>query len=347
MPRVSPAPHQTPLGVVVRGLLARRPSLSWTIDRNAGGSTSAQTRTEMSPLERTLEASLRRDVQHLAGTIGERNVWRPTQLRQAEEWLLAELQAAGLKPARHVYRVKAAPDVDCVNIDATITGTTVPGEIVVVGAHYDAVRDCPAANDNGTGVAATLAVARHFAARPGARSLRIVLFVNEEPPFFWTDEMGSLVYARACGARGERIVAMITPETIGCYRDEPGSQSYPAPLGAGLPDTGNFIAMLGMSEAGPLLKRCLARFRQSSTMPAIGAALPAFIPGVGASDHWSFWRTGVPALMMTDTAPFRDANYHMPTDTPEKVDYPRTAQTVAGLIAVVDDLVKGPEIPIS
>jgi hypothetical protein len=342
MPRVSPAPHQTPIGVVLRGLLARRPSLSWTIDRNAGVSTE---RPGISPLEHALEASLRRDVQHLAGTIGERNVWRPTQLREAEEWLLAELLAAGLVATRHPYRVKAAPGIDCVNIDATIAGTTVPGEIVVVGAHYDAVRQCPAANDNGTGVAATLAVARHFVTRAGARSLRIVLFVNEEPPFFWTDEMGSLVYARACKARDERIVAMITPETIGCYRDEPGSQSYPAPLGAGLPDAGNFIAMLGMSEAGPLLRRCLAQFRRSSALPAIGAALPAFIPGVGASDHWSFWRTGVPALMMTDTAPFRDANYHMPTDTPEKIDYPRTARAVAGLLAVVDDLLNGSSIP--
>jgi Zn-dependent M28 family amino/carboxypeptidase len=241
-------------------------------------------------------------------------------------------------------------NVRCNNLEVEIPGDAHASEIVVVGAHYDSIVGSPAANDNASGIAATLAVARRFArGEPGTegratrptRTLRLVCFVNEEPPFFWTEDMGSLVYAKACKIRGENIVAMLTPETIGCYSDEPGSQRYPIPMSLFYPRTGNFIGFVGMYEARALVSRCVKTFREKCPFPCEGAALPSIIPMVGASDHWSFWRQGYPALMITDTAPFRYVHYHQPTDTPDKIDYGRTARVVSGIIEVVEDLVGG------
>lgn len=337
MGRRSTAPFQTPLGVVLRGMLARTPSAR-LVTRMPG-------RSHRGPLpaltdeQRGLAAELRRDVEHLAIAIGERNVMNPELLREAEIWLGAELARCGYAVRRQAYDVFG---VECANLDVEIKGTGRADEIVVVGAHYDAVAGCPAANDNGSGVAAVLALARRFASTRPERTLRFVLFVNEEPPFFWTEDMGSLVYARACKARRENIVAMITPETIGCYLDGPNTQGYPAPgLSWFYPTRGDFIAFLGMSEAADLVKRCVGTFRSRAAFPSIGAGLPSIAPGAGASDHWSFWRMGYPALMVTDTAPFRYVHYHQPTDTPDKIDFERMARVVGGLEHVVRDLVSG------
>ncbi|MEX2219511.1 MAG: M28 family peptidase [Phycisphaerales bacterium] len=298
------------------------------------------------PGELALAAELRRDVEELAGRIGERNVYNPAKLRQAEAYLENELTRAGLQPRRQTYRVLG---VDCTNFDAEVRGTEKPDEIVVLGAHYDALHGTTAANDNASGVAAVLALARRCAtgglsgaaAPAGAtapkRTLRFALFMNEEPPFFWTDQMGSLVYARACKARGENIVAMLTPETIGYYSDEPRSQHYPIPV-PGYPTQGNFILFAGMYEARALVRRCVGTFRRECPFPCYGAAATIMVPWIGASDHWSFWKQDYPALMITDTAPLRYPHYHTPQDTPDKIDDERTARVVTGIGRVLDDL---------
>ena len=285
--------------------------------------------------ERALASELRAHIEELAGNIGERNVFNPRKLHDAELYIGDQFRRFGFKVRRQSYPVMG---VDCANLDVEIRGHSRPDEIVVIGSHYDAIRGCPAANDNGSGIAATLAMARLFAGSRPARTIRFVCFANEEPPFFWTRDMGSLVYANACKARRENIVAMLTPETIGCYLDGPGSQRYPIPVQRWYPTTGDFIAFVGMHESGKLIRRVTETFRRTTPFPSIGAGLPSIIPMVGASDHWSFWRNGYPALMVTDTAPFRYSHYHQPTDTPDKIDYLRTARVVGGLAAVIDDL---------
>ncbi len=137
----------------------------------------------------------------------------------------------------------------CSNLIAELKSFFSLAEIIVIGGHYDAVANCPAANDNASGTAATLALARMFAGHPQDRTIRFVLFVNEEPPYFWTDDMGSLVYARSCKEKGDKIVGMLSLETIGFYSDKPGSQDYPPPLSMAYPSTGNFIGFVGMSES--------------------------------------------------------------------------------------------------
>jgi Zn-dependent M28 family amino/carboxypeptidase len=150
--------------------------------------------------------------------------------------------------------------------------------------------------------------------------------------------MGSLVYARSCKARGDKIVAMLSLETIGWYDDAPGSQKYPKPLDRLYPSTGNFIGFVGNTTSRDLVHRAIGTFRKSELFPSEGAALPEAVPGVGFSDHWSFWQAGYPALMVTDTAMYRYPHYHEAADTIDKVDFSRTARVVRGLAKVVEEL---------
>ncbi len=281
-----------------------------------------------------LRDELRTEVQKLAGEIGERNVERYPALRAAADYLEESLGKTGLHTRREGYEFNGQL---CENIEAELPGTS--GGIVVVGAHYDSVFGSPGANDNGSGVAALLALARHFAGKPSAKTLRFVAFVNEEPFAFQSHRMGSWIYAEQCRARGDRIRGMLSLETIGYYSNDPGSQKYPLPgLGAIYPSTGNFVAFVGNVASRALVRRALGSFRAQATLPSEGAALPGNVPGVGWSDHWAFWDHGYPALMVTDTAPFRYPHYHRASDTPEQLDYDSMARVVAGLEHVIADL---------
>ncbi|MHC4382068.1 MAG: M28 family peptidase [Planctomycetota bacterium] len=282
-----------------------------------------------------LSAELRQYVEALAGRIGERNLRQYRNLVDAAETIEQALADCGYAVERQEYDVEGRT---CVNLAAEIPGADRPEEIVVVGGHYDSVLFCPGANDNGTGVAATLALARALSDFRPSRTLRFLCFVNEEPPFFQTANMGSRVYAKRCRQRGENITAMICLETIGYYSDEKGSQHYPPPLGLLYPSTGDFIAFVGNYGSRVLVRQVVGSFRRQAEFPSEGGAVPGVLPGIGWSDHWSFWKEGYPALMVTDTAPFRYPHYHQPTDTPDKIDYERTARVVSGVQAVVREL---------
>jgi Zn-dependent M28 family amino/carboxypeptidase len=228
--------------------------------------------------------------------------------------------------------------LDCWNIEAEIAGSTRPEELVLVGAHYDTVPHCPGANDNASGTAALLALARSLAPVRPQRTLRFAAFVNEEPPHFQTGSMGSLVYARRCRQRRERVTAMLSLETIGYYRTGPGTQHYPPVFASFYPRQGDFIAVVGNVGARQLVRRVVQSFRTREQFPCEGAAIPGAIPGVGWSDHWSFSQQGYPAVMITDTAPFRYPYYHTPEDTANQLDYDCLARVVEGLEGVIRDL---------
>ena len=286
--------------------------------------------------EMALRAELAADVQALAGDIGERNTRRYPQLNAAADFIENSFSRAGLRPRRDTYELSGRA---CHNIEAEIRGAH--PQIVVIGAHYDSVFGSPGANDNGSGVAAMLALARRFAGKPTGQTLRFVAFVNEEPPYFQTEQMGSFVYARRCKARGDQISAMISLETIGYFSDTPHSQTYPSlGIGAFYPTTGNFIGFVGNVGSSGLLRRAISLFRQEAKLPSEGAALPSFIPGVGWSDQWAFWQHGYPGIMITDTAPFRYPHYHAVTDTPDKLDYDRFALVVSGVEKTIAELAK-------
>ncbi len=293
---------------------------------------------ELTEDETELRGRLESHIQALAGDIGERNVITPDALARAEEYIRRAFNGSRYQVAEQTYDIHLEPSLTVRNIEVEISGTVSPGDIVIVGAHYDTVPGCAGANDNTTGVAAILELARLLPARTMDRTVRLVAFVNEEPPFFQTDVMGSRVYARRCRERDENVVAMLSLETIGFYADEPGSQKYPFPFSFFYPDTGNFVGFVGNLGSRSLTRRAIRAFRESTEFPSEGLAAPAWIPGIGWSDQWSFWREGYPGVMITDTAPFRYPHYHTPQDTPDRIDYDRLARVVMGVSRVVEVL---------
>jgi len=288
----------------------------------------------LSPDETALRDELVAQVQKLGGEIGERNLRRYAQLQAAAQYIESQLRAFGWKVRRDEYEVDGQ---GCSNIEAELPGAS--PEIVLIGAHYDSVPGAPGANDNGSGVAALLALARRFAGTHNSRTLRFVAFVNEEPSYFRTTEMGSFVYATRCRRHNEQISAMISLETIGYFSTQPGSQKYPMPgLNLLYPRTGNFIGFVGNIASRSLLRDAIGEFRRHAQIPSEGGALPATVPGVGWSDQWSFWQHGYPGIMVTDTAPFRYPHYHAPSDTPDKLDYDSMTRVVASMDQVVHHL---------
>jgi Zn-dependent M28 family amino/carboxypeptidase len=223
------------------------------------------------------------------------------------------------------------------NIEVEIPGRLRAAEIIVDGAHYDSARCAPGANDNGSGVAMVLELARHFKSSRPERTLRFVLFVNEEPPYFGTAGMGSMVYANRSRARGENIKAMLTLETVGYFDETPGCQKYPIIFRPFFPDTGNFIAFISNFKSRDLLHRSISVFRSTQPFPSEGIATFPWIVGVNWSDHHAFWKNGYRALMITDTAPFRYPYYHTENDTPDQVNYLKMARLFSGVCEVVQD----------
>ncbi|MBN9657767.1 MAG: M20/M25/M40 family metallo-hydrolase [Acidobacteria bacterium] len=284
----------------------------------------------------SLALRLRRDVEVLAGEIGERNLsFKPQQLEQAAAFVETSLKSVGYSTESQRYRVDTAY---ARNVEAELAGSFLSREVVVVGAHYDSVADSPGADDNASGVAVMLALARDFASTKPRRTVRFVGFTNEESPYFWTDDMGSLVYAKRCRQQGENVVAMLSLESAGFYSDADASQRYPAGLGLLYPSKGDFLAFVGNLKSRPLLHTVMREFRGAVGLPAIGASLPNAVPGAGWSDHWSFWQQGFPAIQVTDTAPYRNPYYHTPMDTPDRLDYARLARLTHGLQAALHSL---------
>jgi Zn-dependent M28 family amino/carboxypeptidase len=267
---------------------------------------------EFSAEEQALAARLRAHVEALAAS--ERNV----DLERPARYIAAEL-------GRVRYQEFMSGGRRVKNIEA--------GEgAVVVGAHYDTVPGSPGADDNASGVAALIELAGM------GLPARFVAFANEEMPYFRTNEMGSQAWAAAARARHDEVRAMLSLEMLGCYSDAPGSQRYPPVVRWLYPDRANFIAFVGDVGARALVRRAVRAFRRHAKFPSEGIAAPARIEGVTRSDHWPFRLAGFQAIMVTDTAYNRYAHYHLPTDTPEKLDYLRMARVTLGLAAVIKEL---------
>lgn len=258
---------------------------------------------------------MRRTVESLARS--PRNVYEPGSLERAANEIAAAMPDAAID--------------DFGNVVCEIAGAT--DRIIVIGAHYDSVDGSPGADDNASGVAALIELAKRLRQAKPRRTIRFVAFINEEPPHFTTEQMGSLQYALA--HRGEPIEAMLSLEMLGYYGAE---QYYPPLLSAIYPKRGDFIAFVGNLASGGLVRRCVKTFRKHATVPSEAGVLSELIPQVGWSDQWSFWRIGVPALMVTDTALFRNPHYHGESDLPHTLDYDAMIRVVDGLEAVVRDL---------
>ena len=281
---------------------------------------------------------LRRHVSALA--LSERHVGEPQALERAARYIEAAFAREGLGPRAH--RLESAGR-SVRNIEVVLPRDAAPDvPALVVGAHYDSVPGSPGADDNASGVAALIELGRLLSAEPlpQGRAVRLVAFVNEEPPWFMSEAMGSEAWARRARGGGQPILGMLSLEMLGYYREAAGSQRYPFPLTLFYPDRGDFLAFVGDLGSRALVRQATGAFRRAATLPSEGLAAPSAIPGVMWSDHWSFRRHGYPAIMVTDTAFYRNPNYHAGTDTPERLDYDRFSRATVGLAAVVRELVR-------
>ena len=300
-----------------------------------GDSASYNDYIEPASKELIIKSNLKRHIQMFSDTIGERNVFTGDSLKQSAKYIENEFNKANLQIARQKYHVEST---EVFNIIGEKTGTDKAAEVIIIGGHYDSITNSKGANDNASGIAAVIELAHLLKDTPTRHTIRFVGFVNEEPPFFQTDEMGSLVYARSLQEKNEKIAGMISVETIGAYYNIPDSQNYPAPLNLLYPSTGNFIAFVGNPASKDFFLTAIDIFRNETGFPSEGLISPDDIPGVGWSDHWSFWQTDFPAIMVTDTALYRYQHYHTEDDTIDKLNLPAMTQVVAGLANVITKL---------
>ena len=274
-------------------------------------------------------AYLRSIVTELAGEIGARPHWDLPRLDRAAERIESRLAACGFSVLSQAF---AYAGRTYRNLVAELAGTEAPQKVLVVGAHYDTVPDSPGADDNASGIAGLLGLARALAAEPLKKTVRLVAFALEEPPVYRSRNMGSYHYAGSLKRSGTEVQGMVCLEMIGYFTDHPGSQHYPLPfMNRAFPKTGDFIAMVGNRRSVEFTRRLADGFRSATDLPLSTLNAPAVVVGIDFSDHWSFGQFGYPALMVTDTSFYRNPNYHSPADLPGTLDYGRMAKVVAGL----------------
>jgi len=284
--------------------------------------------------ERAMREELEQHVRVLAGDIGPRNLnFAPENLARARDYIEGELAARGLAVTRQTVTVE---DRSGDNLLASIAGSDPKAPVIVLAAHYDSYNTAPGANDNASGVAALLALARVLKDTAPSRSILLAALVNEEPPYFKSEFMGSEHFAEALKQEKREVELMLSLETLGYYSPKPKSQAYPFPVGLLFPDTGGFVGLVSNVASRPKLVRFGGLMQQKARVGANGIALPAFIEGVDWSDHLSFWKRGYDALMVTDTAVFRYPYYHTLEDTADKLDY----DSLTGVVLAVEESVR-------
>jgi hypothetical protein len=315
-----------------------------------------------------LEHALEVHIQVLAGKIGERSLYKPEGMRAAEKYITEQFSWFGLDPQVQHYSVEAKliqqtterlrrhygswlheqlpaypnelGDAALNNIWVEIPGSVNPERLLVVGAHFDTVGNSPGANDNGSGVAALLELARALSsARPQVTVILVALSAEELPIGGVEGESGSSVFLDHLLERNRIPFAMVSLETMGYYSDEEGSQKYPAPLDLYYPSQGNFVAFVSDSTSREFVRDFGGRFRHHAEIASQGATLPVgLVPDVLRSDHETYVLRGIPGMMVTDTANFRFPHYHSSNDTLDKVNIEKLARVVQGLIGAVYDI---------
>jgi Zn-dependent M28 family amino/carboxypeptidase len=259
----------------------------------------------------------------------------PTTLKLSAEYIKKSLQETSARVSEQEFEVDGA-----IFLNVIASFGPEDGERIVIGAHYDTVEETPGADDNASGVAGILELARMLDQHQPTLSVRVdlVAFTLEEPPYFDTGQMGSAVYAAQLVKDNVKVRAMISLEMIGYFSDEPDSQDYPASLlGWFYPKKGNFIAVVGSLSLSDitLVRTIKAAMRKASSLPVYSLNAPRWMPGIHSSDHLNFWKSGYPAAMITDTAYFRNQQYHLAGDTAEKLDYQKMAQVVDGVYSAL------------
>lgn len=276
---------------------------------------------------------LERDVLQIVEAFGPRGDEQPAALDAVADYLAAQLEATGGRVRRQPY--EGLDGLGYQNVIARFGPDE--GPVLVVGAHYDAAGGLPGADDNASGTAGLLELGRLLGEGPEpSMTIELVAYSTEEPPHFRTEQMGSAVHVERSLEAGADIRLMICLEMIGRFEDEPGSQTFPVPgLGLLYPTTGDYMVIVGRLGEGRLVRRAKRAFMSGTALPVRSINAPPTVPGIDFSDHLNYWAHDIPAVMVTDTAFFRNFDYHTEADVPERLDYDRMAKTVDGVYAMV------------
>ncbi|MBN1501304.1 MAG: M28 family peptidase [Spirochaetes bacterium] len=206
--------------------------------------------------------------------------------------------------------------------------------VIVLGAHYDVFGNFPGADDNASGIAGLIEIARITAENKPELNYRIefTAYSTEEPPFFGTVNMGSAVHAGNLFKNNAKVKLAIVLEMIGYFSENENSQQYPAGImKLFYPNKGNFIAVVGRPADKKYINSVKKTLKQKSTLSVKTLSAPSFVKGIDFSDHRNYWKYGYNAIMITDTAFFRNPNYHKKTDTIDTLDFNRMAEVVKGV----------------
>lgn len=314
------------------------------------------------------EIHLKKHVFHLADTIGERNAYKSGTMERSARYIEQALQGMGYSVTRQAVNIPpagkygAVKDRTVYNVIAVKKGTSPQPRTLIVGAHYDTKvgmdswhdhgparperTGTPGANDNASGVAALLEIARALADTPTVHDVCLAAYANEEPPFYQTDAMGSVVHARAAARNPgkDNIIGMIALETLGCYSPRVNRKRKSAVAAglAGLPDRCDYVAFMSTNTGRRLARSCAEEFSSLSRFPVRSAVFPYYTRGVSWSDDWGYMKEGIPAFAATDTAFLRCDDYHETSDTAEKLDYPQFAEVVQGLSRLIISITSKP-----
>ena len=283
-----------------------------------------------------IQNNLKKTVNILSKDIGSRGYLQIDALNKTADYITSEFSNYGYTVSFQPFEFEGKTYK---NIIVEIKGRKTPGKILVIGAHYDTVMGTPGADDNASAVAGLLELARLLHSRPFDKTVRFVAFTLEEPPFFRSKRMGSYAYARSLKKKNEDLEGMICLEMIGYFTDKPESQFFPLSFFRGMyPDKGNFIILVSDLRSKSFLNRVKDGFKKGTDLPVESISTFSIIPGIDFSDHRSFWEFGYDALMVTDTAFYRNPNYHGAGDVPETLDYKRMTEVVLGLKSAIEEL---------
>lgn len=276
---------------------------------------------------------LRRHVVALSETFHPRDWTHPENLNRCAQYIADEMKAAGASVETQDFSVRGKTYRNVIGRFGADKSKR-----MIIGAHYDSCADTPGADDNASGVAGLLELARLIGKEQPDCGVELVAYTLEEPPFFGGPEMGSAIHAASVASEKDRIIGVIVLEMIGYFSDEPGSQAYPLPfMKAHYPDKGDFITVVSRWSEGGLISEVKAGMKGTTDLPVYSFRGPASLQGIDFSDHRNYWPHDIPAVMVTNTAFYRNRNYHTPHDTADRLDYDRMGKVVVGVYEAISE----------
>jgi Zn-dependent M28 family amino/carboxypeptidase len=283
--------------------------------------------------ETRLAEDLEDSVRHQTDVIGHRNGTRAGSLTQAEEYLAGQLRGQDLTVTREEFK---ADGLSVANLVVEITGASRPGEIIVIGAHYDSYGRSPSANASASGSAVMVELAGQIAGQRLSRTVRLVLFTTGEYPYYGTAQSGAVVHANNAKAKGQNIKAAVMLGSLGCWATRPGTQKFPFPMSLCYPDTGDFLAVFGERD---LVKDVGAGLLSTGSLRVRGGTLPDWMPGMQVrGDQDAFEQAGFPTVLVTDTGSSRDPHLRTSADGSQRVDFVQLARVTSALTATICNL---------